>query len=201
MKYVRSEKNSGPNKTRPPNLTRRAAQCSISETYIRKRGHVGACGKPFQTGNFSPEKGIGDSAPSRSRLGPGVKEAESLGGRRQPRRSRWHSDGQTGDCKQKLLHSGVRFQLSQFMQRFTNPGDWSTSFLDILGSEKWHTFESNYVCPFLQPVRRQRCFFTLGEVVLRFPPGSPLGTFIAVRSAPDPTLDMDLRVGNFLLVE
>ena len=77
---VRSEKNSGPNKTRPPNLTRRAAQCSISETYIRKRGHVGACGKPFQTGNFSPEKGIGDSAPSRSRLGPGVKEVESLGG-------------------------------------------------------------------------------------------------------------------------
>ena len=44
-------------------------------------------------------------------------------------------------------------------------------------------------------------FFTLGEIVLLFPPGSPWGTFIAARSAPDPTLDMDRRVGNFLLVE
>ena len=76
-------------------------QCSISETYIRKRGHEGACGKLFQTGIYLPAKGIGDSAPSRSRLGPGVKEVESLGGRRktasQPLRSRWHTeaDGRT----------------------------------------------------------------------------------------------------------
>ena len=140
-----------------------------------------------------------------------VRQAEADWAQEWRRPSHWAGDAslvvpdgirrQTGDCKQKLLHSGVRFQLSQFMQRFTNPGDWSTSFLDILGSEKWHTFESNYVCPFLQPVRRQRCFFTLGEVVLLFPPGSPWGTFIAARSAPDPTLDMDRRVGNFLLVE
>ena len=111
VKYVRSEKNSGPNKTRPPNLTRRAAQCNISETYIRKRGHVGACGKPFQTGNFSPEKGIGDSAPSRSRLGPGVKEAESLGGRRQPRRSRWHSEA---DGRLQAEAPPFRSQVSAF---------------------------------------------------------------------------------------
>ena len=101
MNCVRSEKNSGPNKTRPLNLTRRAAQCSISETYIRKRGHEGACGKLFKTGIYLRAKGIGDSAPSRSRLGPGVKEVESLGGRRktasQPLRSRWHTeaDGRT----------------------------------------------------------------------------------------------------------
>ena len=101
MNCVRSEKNGGPNKTRPLNLTRRAAQCSISETYIRKRGHEGACGKLFKTGIYLRAKGIGDSAPSRSRLGPGVKEVESLGGRRktasQPLRSRWHTeaDGRT----------------------------------------------------------------------------------------------------------
>ena len=140
-----------------------------------------------------------------------VRQAEADWAQEWRRPSHWAGDAslvvpdgirrQTGDCKQKLLHSGVRFQLPQFMQRFTNPWVWSTSFLDILGSEKWHTFESNYVCPFLQPVRRQRCFFTLGEVVLLFPPGSPWGTFIAARSAPDPTLDMDRRVGNFLLVE
>ena len=111
MNCVRSEKNGGPNKTRPLNLTRRAAQCSISETYIRKRGHVGACGKPFQTGNFSPEKGIGDSAPSRSRLGPGVKEAESLGGRRQPRRSRWHSEA---DGRLQAEAPPFRSQVSAF---------------------------------------------------------------------------------------
>ena len=43
--------------------------------------------------------------------------------------------------------------------------------------------------------------FHPGEVVLPFHQGSPWGTFIAARSAPDPTLDMDRRVGNFLLVE
>ena len=43
--------------------------------------------------------------------------------------------------------------------------------------------------------------FHPGGSCFAIPPGSPLGTFIAVRSAPDPTLDMDLRVGNFLLVE
>ena len=31
--------------------------------------------------------------------------------------------------------------------------------------------------------------------------GAEYPAHIAVRSAPDPTLDMDLRVGNFLLVE
>ena len=33
------------------------------------------------------------------------------------------------------------------------------------------------------------------------PPGFTLGDIHAVRSAPDPTLVLELRVGNFLLVE
>ena len=57
------------------------------------------------------------------------------------------------------------------------------------------------VLPSFTAFLRQRYPFTQGEYLLRFPPGSPWGTFIAARSAPDPTLDMDLRVGNFLLAE
>ena len=58
--------------------------------------------------------------------------------------------------------------------------------------------EASYVAPLHSWYRdsRTEVLFTLGEVFLRFPP-----QFIAVRSAPDPTLDMDLRVGNFLLAE